>query len=329
MLSKVAKVFVASILSVLLLSSFAVAEIKVNNPYENVKWDSFGQYKGNLHTHTNHSEKYNPSALKPEQLILEYSNRDYDILAITDHNTLTWPWDDYTKENSLKMLPVQGNEISNTHHLLSLFSDFNTTMSNEKEVLKQIGEKEGLAIMAHPGRYNASSKWYANLFVTYPHLVGMEVINQGDRYQDDREMWDKTLSVLPPDNLCWGFANDDTHKVEHIGRDWNIFLLPELTEEDLKDSMITGAFYFSSISTLENVVGCPPIINEINVDEKLNTISISAQNSQKVVWISEGNIIHIGDSVNYKNAKGMGSYVRAEIIGEGGVSYTQPFGIKK
>ena len=58
------------------------------SPYEGVNWATTGQHKGNLHTHTTQSD----GALAPSAMIDEYSSRGFGILALTDHNTVTWPW---------------------------------------------------------------------------------------------------------------------------------------------------------------------------------------------------------------------------------------------
>ncbi|WP_353893692.1 hypothetical protein PRVXH_000452 [Proteinivorax hydrogeniformans] len=311
-------------LAISINASLAFAQTQIYNPYEDVDWERCGHYKANLHSHTTNSD----GKLDPDQVIAEYYNRDYGILSITDHNHVTWPWSDYTKTDSVGMLSVQGNEISNNHHMLSYFTDYKSSLTNKKEVLTEIGEKGGLVVMAHPGRYNASAGWYAELYEKHPNLIGFEAINQGNRYSDDLKLWDKVLSILPADNLVWGFSNDDMHKHEHLGRDWNVFLLTELSEQNLKNAMIKGQFYFSSISTVDNPVGLPPVINSVDVDREDNMVSIQAENYDKVVWISNGKIIHIGESINYKNAKGLQNYLRAEVIGQGGVSYTQPIGFK-
>lgn len=46
-----------------------------------------------------------------------------------------------------------------------------------------------------------------------------------------------------------------------------------------------------------------------------------------MVWISDGMVIHEGDTLEYRNTANIGSYIRAEVIGEGGITYTDPFGV--
>ena len=45
-------------------------------------------------------------------------------------------------------------------------------------------------------------------------------------------------------------------------------------------------------------------------------------------WISMGEVVHVGPVLNYKTVEGLGNYVRAELTGKGGTSFTNPFGLQ-
>ncbi len=73
-----------------------------------------------------------------------------------------------------------------------------------------------------------------------------------------------------------------------------------------------------------------PVINLITVDDTENTISVSTTDALLVRWISDGKLIatsKAGESVidldDYRGS--LGNYIRAEVFGEGGVVYTEPF----
>ncbi|MGN1194839.1 MAG: PHP domain-containing protein [Acutalibacteraceae bacterium] len=73
-----------------------------------------------------------------------------------------------------------------------------------------------------------------------------------------------------------------------------------------------------------------PKITNISTDSKNGTITLKAQNALLVRWISDGKLIKTtkgGNSVLNLNsvASKIGSYVRAEVFGEGGILYTQAF----
>ncbi|KMQ50024.1 Phosphoesterase PHP, N-terminal precursor [Chitinispirillum alkaliphilum] len=296
------------------------------NPYESVDWETFGQYKANLHTHTTQSDgKYTP-----DQTIDIYRERGYQILSITDHNKVTWPWSAFGRDPSeLNMIAIEGNEISNTHHLGSYFCSFNSTTSDELFALSEIGALGGLAVLFHPGRYNLEIDWYVNLYKNHPHLVGLEVINQEDRYKGDRLTWDAILSELLPERMVWGFANDDMHRDAHIAKNWNVFLLPELNGEEVRKAMENGTFYFSSNSTIYGTDGAPPVINSIYHDKTGSILSVSAENTMRILWISQGKAIAEGPFLAYNDITIPGNYVRAQLTGPGGESFTQPFTIIK
>ena len=66
-----------------------VGQFTILNPYVDVDWASFGQYKAALHVHTNNSDGRATQA----DTILDHFNKGFDILAITDHNVLFESWD--------------------------------------------------------------------------------------------------------------------------------------------------------------------------------------------------------------------------------------------
>lgn len=298
----------------------------VINPYESINWSSYKPYKANLHTHTNFSD----GKLDIHEIIDRYYYKGYDILSITDHNMVIWPWKKYGRDpEKLDMLAVRGSEISNTDHIGSYFADYTSKSYSENKVIKEIGKEGGLAVMFHPGRYNRSISWYSQLYKRYDHLVGFEVINMWNKYKYDEQTWDKILVKLMPERPVWGFANDDMHSARQIGLDWNTFFLPRLTEKALKNAMKKGHFYFTSVAVVNEPEGKPPRINRISVDKKKNTIRIEAENYNSIRWISGNTVLHEGDILRCNNLKGVQGYVRAVVIGKGGKCYTQPFGMVK
>ena len=44
-------------------------------------------------------------------------------------------------------------------------------------------------------------------------------------------------------------------------------------------------------------------------------------------WISGGETVHVGPTLDYQNTPGISTYVRAELESEGGSTLTNPFGI--
>ncbi len=66
------------------------------------------------------------------------------------------------------------------------------------------------------------------------------------------------------------------------------------------------------------------VIRGITVDDKEDRITIDTDGFY-VRWVSDGKTVATGKTVDLDNCDNIGSYIRAEIIGKGGIVYTQAF----
>jgi hypothetical protein len=124
----------------------------VLNPYDGIDWQSATHHKANFHTHTTESD----GRLSPQQTIDEYRQRGYGVLAITDHDRNTYPWQKWDRDpQALGMVAVSGNELSRHHHTLSLFTDFTAVGRDLDKVLAQLAAHgdDGLAVLCHPAMH--------------------------------------------------------------------------------------------------------------------------------------------------------------------------------
>ena len=346
----------------LLIIIFAVSACgprwKIIDPYGEVNWETDIQYKANFHTHTTNSD----GRLNPHTVVDRYHQLGYDILAITDHNEVTWPWtafaeiepsntslnrmesapetmpDNLEFENrdpvALQMIDIQANELSRHHHMGSFFNDHNNT-ETEEESLEATAAKDGITMLYHPGRYQQRNpeyynlQWYLDVYGNYDHLFGLEVYNQGDRYPNDRHMWDSILTVMMPDRPVWGYSNDDMHTEPHIGRNWNMLILPELNHEQVRLGMETGLSYFIYAPGGHDGP-LPPVIEAVKVNNRRGTIEITATGYDSVVWKTGGKVVYEGNIIDLNELEESYTYVRAKLYGEGEtVAGTQPFGIRQ
>lgn len=307
---------------------------KIENPYSQINWQEVNQVKTNLHTHTKKSDGKDSI----QDVVNKYAELGYGSLAITDHNKLTFPWNDPIKGDEEIVIPkglnsISGSEYSDQHHINGFFiKDFNS-FSNEEEVLSDIEKQGGISQLNHPGRYNKSLDWYLNLYNKYESLVGLEVINKTDRYPDDRQLWDDILTKIIDKRNVFGLANADSHKMKDIDTSYNVVLIDgEYSNEKIKSALKNGQFYFSARVCKENDRSSnkdlnPPIITSINVDNENLTITITGENIKSIDWIgSNGRHIISGESFEVSNNTST-PYIRAVIKGEGGVTFTQPFKI--
>ncbi len=74
----------------LLCVSAAESDYTLVSPYENVDWETWGLYKGNLHTHSTYSDA---SVTYPETII-EHYNQGFDFLAMADHGVTGKAWNE-------------------------------------------------------------------------------------------------------------------------------------------------------------------------------------------------------------------------------------------
>ena len=282
----ISKHFTAIVLSLgMMLSSFSVfppilattgnaagTEIRyiITNPYEDVDWSAYGQYKAGLHLHTTNSDGHCTAA----QMTEEHYTLGYDIIALTDHNYLS---PDLNRANGgvsvARMAEMEAgtgrdgrgmigifstNEQSQTDHINTYWSPFNNEPGDSvTDILKRTQDLGGIALINHPGRYtggessaNASSNpvnvgKYVEFFNNFSGTVGIEIIGKLDyESQSDRILWDNILMRLMPEGRpVWGFSDDDSHYLEAIGYSFNIMLMPELSQAETAKAMEKGALY--------------------------------------------------------------------------------------
>ncbi|MBR3867763.1 MAG: hypothetical protein IKM66_00465 [Clostridia bacterium] len=60
----------------------------IDNPYEDIDWDTWGSYKTQLHSHTNASDGF----LTIHEYVQKHYDMNYDIVAVTDHGTINKGW---------------------------------------------------------------------------------------------------------------------------------------------------------------------------------------------------------------------------------------------
>lgn len=314
------------------------------NPYETTNWQEDLRHHGNFHTHTTESD----GKQAPVDVVDAYHAIGHTVLAITDHNKHTWPWTSFGRDpQQLHMIAIPGNELSHHHHTLSLFNDLVTDTKDHETALTQVLDKGGISVLAHPGRYWKIDEQgnvpadirdhYVKLFEKYPNLIGMEVVNQTGRFPHDRALWDALLTELMPKRPVWGMANDDSHNQHHIGLNTTVMLVRQSTPEMIRKALETGNYYFQTVTTHpkdKQNRDRTPVIRSITVDKLNQSITLKADMAgddipdENFQWITAGGkTIHHGPVIAINTIKGIDKYIRAEIKGDGGTTYTQPFGV--
>lgn len=226
-----------------------------------------------------------------------------------------------------------------------------------EQAIKYIEENGGLSHINHPGDWletNADMnnvydeeaiEFFGNLILKYDSCLGTEVFNEDNGTTGyDRILWDNLLMyTLPYGKNVIGFSNTDAHDTDNVDTSFSIFMMEENTMDSVKATMQSGAFFGVTRNVRANPVIGPeteisamntdipyPMFSSLTVDG--HKITASVTDAQYVQFIANGKVI------SKTNVNGNGTvtldldtingaedflYVRAEIIGEGGVCVSQ------
>ena len=230
------------------------------------------------------------------------------------------------------------------------------------------GAEEGgaISVINHPGEYTDARheddpelaynedydyqvNKFTNLLLKYNSCIGIDVNSKGDgRTRNDRKLWDRLLqNCIPNGRNVFAIASSDAHSISATDTGWTISMLPQLTADNVRESLELGTFFAGSrclknakeLAQISTAIGydlgtewtaesyiVQPQVTEIIVNEAADTITIEADNALVIRWIADGELIAEGKTIDLDDySYAIGSYVRAEIFGEGGILYTQPF----
>ena len=259
--------------------------------------------------------------------------------------------------------PDEALQHGGWRHVGTYFANYNAAVGEDvDDILQEVENQGGLSIINHAARYSVNYQRYTNSFdsaydpdeinqhvnwfLDYSTCVGMEIINRPDMDSVvDRVLWDNILKqTIPLGRNVWGFSNDDSHSNgsqayngvntgnSPIGVSYNMFLMPTLDLADFRTAMESGNFYavakaaryelgwtFGYTDRRWDVPA--PYITDIAADG--SSLTIIADNYTKIEWISEGKVIATGSTIDLSSLD-VGCYVRANIIGPGGIAFTQP-----
>lgn len=239
------------------------------------------------------------------------------------------------------------------NHVNGFFCDYGYdvwgTENDYETAVKENAKAGGLTFLNHLGDWTGGGhdvannndpetlQYFADIFKKYPSCVGMEIINEIDTTtRNDRVLWDNLLKiVIPSGRNIWGFSNDDAHEMKNIGISFETFMLPSVSDETIRTAMENGTFFSvgrrARAELGEQFFGgyeTPyPVVTKIDVDDDTDTISVEAEDYDKIQWVSEGKIIAEGNEINLNDyADEIGCYVRFQLINnEGGMTFSNPF----
>jgi hypothetical protein len=200
-------------------------------------------YKASLHTHTTASD----GALTPSQVLAWHVEHGYHVLAITDHDRVTYPTEQ-NLDGALLLLPSA--EVSARHgeveyHVVALGVDAMPVAPgcDPQEAMDAVQAMGGVSFVAHP-------YWHDHVpadLLALKRLTGIEIFNTGCwlDIQKGHSLvhWDTLLSR---GRRVWGLATDDSHwKYPDYGRGWIWIRTNELDSYHVLQAIRQGCFYAS------------------------------------------------------------------------------------
>lgn len=236
----------------------------------------------------------------------------------------------------------------------------NVELANGLSVINHPGEySKAKEEECEADAYNESDVWYqyvidkfTNILTTYDSCIGIDINSKKDgRTKYDRKLWDILLGkVVPMGRNVFALATTDAHQLDKVGCAWTSLCMPENNSENIRTCLENGAFFAVSryIKNAEELaqfsletgidwgtsfeqenrddsIPAPKVIN-VSVDDNDDTITLDVENALTVHWIADGKVIAVGETIDLDDySDEIGSYVRAEAFGEGGVLYTQAF----
>lgn len=237
---------------------------------------------------------------------------------------------------------------------------------NDYEGAVRIADESGaLSFINHPGDWlNTNSDrancgdpekipYFADILLRYDSCLGMEVFNEHNGTTGyDRDTWDNLLmACLPYGKNVIGFSNGDTHFIRDVDSSYSVFMMEANDLDNIRKTMQSGAFFmvtrcirkdtekFGPAEDLDVRDSDKPIpmFSDISIDGHKITVSFS--NAYNLKWVANGSVIksedyqQSGDTVTYTldldTVEGAEDflYVRAQLLGEGGITLTQAFAL--
>ncbi|MFX1296397.1 MAG: CehA/McbA family metallohydrolase [Promethearchaeota archaeon] len=175
----------------------------------------------------------------PQQIVETAINIGLDGIALTDHNTIKGGQKAirYVKEKKLPLLIIPGAEIrSNTGDILAL--GINEEIPSKLSVLETIDvikEQGGIAIAAHPYKYNSRLGKLLRNSPIHSQFAAIEVFNSNIK----KDANDKA-SHLADELSMPGVAGSDAHYIMNIGNGITCLDIDNLSLDDFLNAIKTN-----------------------------------------------------------------------------------------
>lgn len=231
---------------------------------------------------------------------------------------------------------------------------------NWYDMVAALDDEGALVGVAHPSRYHRGENWHPRTCGAGDDSIEDRIDEWYDAYSDfdnckffevpnknsgtgsgvilgkaDHILWDRMLTRLlltegvAEKNNIYGWGNDDTDHLRvgsNVDTRRNIVLTDEHSTPGVKNAYLSGQFFWAERRrfSLGNETEFPTI-DDVEVDESAETITISASNYSEIRWYSMGVVVATGDTFDWSSGR-VGPYVRAEVwTNPSAVVGTQPW----
>lgn len=171
--------------------------------------------KIDMHCHSYYSKD---GICSPKSLLIQARKKGLDGIALTDHNTTKGWKEAQAIADKLGMILILGEEIKIKENnetigeILAYFinKEINPKEKTIEEIIKEIKEQNGIAVIAHPYHWKKPFKKLGE----YQNLIqGIEVFNSRSQSKKGNEL---SLSFAKKHNLAMT-AGSDSHTAFEIG----------------------------------------------------------------------------------------------------------------
>ncbi len=232
--------------------------------------------------------------------------------------------------------------------------------NDHEGAVKLADEAGGISFINHPGDWLHSNSdisavsdpqnvhYFSDILLKYDSCLGMEVFNERNSVTPyDRILWDNILmECLPYGKNVIAFSNNDAHVYDHIDTSFSVFMMEENTEESIKETMQSGAFFCvtrklrscEKLGPVEDINAVNsglayPEFTQLTVDG--HKVTVKAKNCSNIQWVANGNVIASKDIAQSENESEYvldldtiaGAedflYIRCQLLGDGGCTLSQ------
>ena len=202
---------------------------------------------------------------------------------------------------------------------------------------------------------------FAKLFIdNQGSSLGMGINSATDAHtRCDRILYDQILQKTIPNGVVpWCNTFADSHNETSVNDAYTMSWMPELTTDAFRTCLENGQFFsishFSNGVELDGIPEIPgfveqevydterywldntPNVTKVTVDQDKDTITVEGVNFNRIVWVSDGNVIKREENITsgtatldlhndeFLNGNEPNLFVRFYITGENGICYSQP-----